>query len=127
MMKKKVFITALTCGLLAVAAAATAYAQMPGTAVRATIPFDFIVRGKTLPAGKYEIRRINDSPEELMITSLNNHELVMFETEPVDARKIPGDLNWFSIVTATLISSLKSWMVGSKQGVSYSLLARNVF
>ena len=88
-MRKKVFSAALTCGLLAVVAVATAYAQEPGTEVRARIPFDFSVRGKILPAGDYEIRRITDGPEGLIISSVNlNHDRVLFETEPVEARTI---------------------------------------
>jgi hypothetical protein len=88
MMRKKVFSAVLICGLLAVVTAATAYAQMPGTALRATIPFDFIVRGRILPAGKYEIRRIGDQPGGLIISSVNHlHEWAMFETESVEARK----------------------------------------
>jgi hypothetical protein len=89
MMRKKVFMTTLTCGLIAVVAAATAYAQLPGTALRATIPFDFSVRGKVLPAGEYEIKRITDEPGGLVISSLNDkHERVMFETIPVEAGSI---------------------------------------
>ena len=88
-MRKKVFSAALTCALLAGVAAATAYAQMPGTSLRATIPFAFSVRGKILPAGEYEIRRITDDPGSLIISSLNdNHERAIFETEPVEARQI---------------------------------------
>jgi hypothetical protein len=91
MMRKKVFSAALTCGLVAVVAAATAYAQLPGTALRATIPFDFSVRGKVLPAGEYEIRRITDDPDGLIISSLNdNHERAIFESIPVKARTIAG-------------------------------------
>jgi len=57
--------------------------------VRATIPFDFSVRGKILPAGDYEIRRITDEPNGLMISNLNdNHERILFDTAPVQARKI---------------------------------------
>ena len=89
-MRKKVFSAVLTCGLLAGVTAATAYAQMPGTALRATIPFDFSVRGKILPAGEYEITQINDSPEGLVIRNVNDkHDHVMFETESVEPRTIP--------------------------------------
>ena len=88
-MKKKIFRAALTCSLLTVVVAATAYAQLPGTAVRATIPFDFSVRGKILPAGDYEIRRITDEPGGLIISSLNDkHERILFDTAPVQARRI---------------------------------------
>ena len=88
-MRKKVLSAALIFGLLAVAAAATAYAQMPGTVIRATIPFAFSVKGRTLPAGDYEIRRITDEPDGLRISSVNDrHEAAIFETEPVEARRI---------------------------------------
>jgi len=90
-MKKKVLIAAVTCCFLALVAVATAYAQMPGTAIRATIPFAFSVRGKTLPAGEYEIKRITDSPDGLVIRNVNDkHDSVIFETESVEPRKIPN-------------------------------------
>jgi hypothetical protein len=90
MMKKKVLFAAVTCCFLALVAVATAYAQFPGTAIRATIPFAFSVEGKTLPAGEYEIKRITDSPEGLVIRNVNDkHDHVMFVTESVEPRKIP--------------------------------------
>jgi hypothetical protein len=89
MMRKKIFSAAIICSLFIVVGAATAYAQLPGTAVRATIPFDFSVRGKILPAGDYEIRRITDQPDGLMISNVNDkHEHAMFETEAVEAPRI---------------------------------------
>lgn len=88
-MRKKVFSVAVTCSLLAVVAVATAYAQLPGTEVRARIPFDFSVRGKTLPAGEYEIRRLGDEPGGLMISSVNRRgERAVFETEPVEPKNM---------------------------------------
>jgi hypothetical protein len=88
-MKKQIFGTLVTGCLLALMTAAPARAQISGTALRATIPFDFSVRGKTLPAGNYEIRRINDAPEGLVIRNVNDkHDHVMFETEPIGGRKI---------------------------------------
>jgi hypothetical protein len=88
-MRKKVFVAALTCGVLAVVAAVTAYAQLPGTAIRATIPFDFNVRGKILPAGEYEIKRVGDQPDTLVIAGINDkHEHAAFVTEPVEESKI---------------------------------------
>jgi hypothetical protein len=89
MMKKKVFSVMATCCVLALVGAATVHAQMPGTALRATIPFDFSVRGKTLPAGEYEINRLSEGPEGLEIFSTNDkHERAIFETEPVVATKL---------------------------------------
>ena len=51
-MKRKVFTVMATCCFLALGGAATAHAQLAGTTLRAMIPFDFSVRGKTLPAGE---------------------------------------------------------------------------
>ena len=59
--------------------------------MRVAIPFDFIVNGKTFPAGNYEIRRISDSPEGLIIQNANEkRDHAMFETEPVETMKIPN-------------------------------------
>ena len=73
-MKKQIFSAVVTGCLLALMIAVPAHAQMPGTTIRATIPFDFIVRGKTLPAGNYEKR-----------------DHVLFETEPVETMEIPNE------------------------------------
>ena len=90
-MKKHIFgALALGC-LLALMIAAPARAQAPGTTMRASIPFDFIVRGRTLPAGYYEIRRINDEPTGLVIQNINHRRAeAMFETEPVYSSKEPN-------------------------------------
>jgi hypothetical protein len=86
-MKKKVFSVMATCCLLT-AVAATAHAQLPGTALRASIPFEFSVRGTILPAGDYEIKRISDEPDGLIISSLSDkHEQALFETIPVEAAR----------------------------------------
>jgi hypothetical protein len=88
-MKKQLLVALATGCLIALTIAAPARAQLPGASVRATIPFDFIVRGKTLGAGKYEITRFSDSPNGFLIRNLdNNHDKAMFETEPFEERKI---------------------------------------
>lgn len=81
---KKLFSVMVIGVLLTLSIAATAQAQLPGTAIRASIPFDFIVRGRTLPAGNYEITRINDEPIGLLIRNVDHkRDKAMFETEPV--------------------------------------------
>ena len=90
-MKKQILGAVVTGCLLALMIAVPAHAQLPGTIMRVAIPFDFIVKGKTLPAGNYEIKRINDSPEGLIIRNANEkRDHVIFETEPVETRKIPN-------------------------------------
>ena len=80
---KKFFSVVVIGSVLIVLVAATAQAQLPGTAIRATIPFDFKVQGRTLPAGNYEIRRINDEPMGLLIQNVNHRrDEAMFQTEP---------------------------------------------
>ena len=84
-MKKRVFIVALSGCVLTLLLAASAYAQLPGAPLRANIPFDFNVRGKTLPAGEYEIRRIGDEANGLEVLNIHqNREHAMFDTEPVE-------------------------------------------
>ena len=63
---------------------ATAFAQLPGIPVRVNIPFDFQVRGTTLPAGEYEISRLSDESQVLEVANIHNrHEHVAIETDPV--------------------------------------------
>jgi len=86
----KKFFSIIATGSLLTLMAVAAQAQLPGTAIRASIPFDFIVRGKTLPAGKYEIKRINDEPGGLMIRNVDlKRDEALFETEPVYVTKSP--------------------------------------
>lgn len=88
---KKLFSVVGIGSVLILLAAAAAQAQMPGTAIRASIPFDFIVRGRTLPAGHYEIRRVSDEPMSLLIRNVDDkHNKALFETETVYMRGVPG-------------------------------------
>src|SRR5258705_5076881 len=90
-MKKQILGAVVTGCLLALMIAVPAHAQLPGTIMRVAIPFDFIVKGKTFPAGNYEIRRISDSPEGLIIQNANEkRDHVIFETEPVETSEIPN-------------------------------------
>jgi hypothetical protein len=87
---KRIFTAIVATAVLALAVTSPARAQLPGTSMRAYIPFDFIVNGKTLPAGNYEVRRITDAPEGLIIRSVNNkHDHAMFETESVQQNRMP--------------------------------------
>lgn len=88
-MKKFFGVLASGC-VLTLLLVGSAYAQVPGTAIRASIPFDFMVRGKVLPAGRYEITRINDEPTGLMIRNVNHRSWEsMFATEPMQEQRIP--------------------------------------
>jgi len=88
-MKKLLSVIAMGC-LLSLLLVGNVHAQLPGTEIRASIPFDFTVRGKTLPAGEYALTRIGDEPSGLLIRNVRDkREHIVFETEPKDARRIP--------------------------------------
>ena len=87
-MKKFFSVVAAGC-LLSLVLVGSTRAQLPGTEIRVQIPFDFTVKGKTLPAGEYEVRRINDEPIGLLIRNMHDkHDNVVFETEPKIDRSI---------------------------------------
>jgi hypothetical protein len=70
----------------------TAHAQMEGTVV-ATIPFEFIAAGKTLPAGTYTVSRAS-SGSELLISSRDNGVFVIpvvQDSTPVDTPLVSFD------------------------------------
>jgi hypothetical protein len=90
-MSKQFFSVAVICCVLVLVVPTFTFAQLPGIPLHAMIPFDFIVRGKSFPAGKYEVRRTNDSPETLEIQNVKTRETAMFNTDPVEARKTPGN------------------------------------
>ena len=89
-MKKLLGVMAAGC-LLTLFVVVGAHAQDPGTAIRVSIPFDFTVEKKTLPAGEYEVRRISDEPTGLLIQNVNHRRNeAMFQTEALDVRRIPS-------------------------------------
>ena len=88
-MKRFFGLMVASCLLTLLVMAGSARAQMPGTEIRASIPFDFTVRGQTLPAGDYELMRVTEDPSGLMLRKVDGkHEHVVFETEAVDIRDI---------------------------------------
>ena len=98
---KKLFAVVVTGCFLVLLIAGSAYAQFPGTSVRAAIPFEFVVQGTTLPAGTYEITRVTDEPVGLLIRNVDHRRYqAMFPTEPLDARRVPN----------------KSWLVFHRYG-----------
>src|ERR1043166_4891539 len=77
---KRIFIAIVATAALALAVTSSAVAQLPGTSMRAFIPFAFVVNGRTLPAGNYEVKRITEGPEGLIIRSVDDkHDHAVFE------------------------------------------------
>jgi hypothetical protein len=76
LLRSKTFFAAIILALGGLTAASSANAQFsPGMVMRATMPTSFIVGGKMMPAGRYQLRRLGTSasaePNQLLIT--DNH------------------------------------------------------
>jgi hypothetical protein len=84
----------LVVGLLIGIGNVTARAQglIDDTAIEADVPHAFSVKGKTLPAGKYTVKRLDDTqPNVLEIRSADGRTAVVFEAESVQANQIPSN------------------------------------
>ncbi len=68
-------------GAILLAVSGNAQAAMD-TVVKANVPFDFVVNGQTMPAGRYRIERDDLSPSLLLIRGdqKNNHSAVFVLT-----------------------------------------------
>lgn len=73
--------------LLTVGGGMVANAQIDtGVTIRGDVPFTFMVGDTTLPAGKYEIRALDDMPGVLELRSVNGLTAVVFDAENVVAK-----------------------------------------
>ena len=86
-MKKQLFAL-LGLGLLF--ATASAYAQT--VALKANVPFNFIVSGNTLPAGEYNIQSLSTIERVLVIRGSDKSQMVMANScasaKPSDTTKL---------------------------------------
>jgi hypothetical protein len=82
-MKKQTLRVALMFGLLLAMATATAHAQT-SLKITATIPFNFNVGDKVLPAGDYVIRRAPRSDKALVVESADGHASAVIITDAVE-------------------------------------------
>lgn len=68
-----------------------AQALIEGT-IEADVPFEFVVNNTLLPAGKYTLRRLDQTePQSLEIRSATGHKVVLFEAENAQTPEIPRD------------------------------------
>jgi hypothetical protein len=79
---KRNFFRLVVVSLFAVGFGAAAQAQEPDRLV-VNIPYDFVVSGKTLPAGKYDVKRNSESESHILSIS-NAENRVYIVTLPVD-------------------------------------------
>ncbi len=76
-MRKNIISAIAILSLVASIAMITAYAQSAG-GIKFEAPFEFTVGGKTLPAGKYSIQRLNFDTPLLVIRDEKNRGIMNF-------------------------------------------------
>ena len=81
--RKSLTLTAVILGL----SVGSAHAQE----VAVKVPFAFVVRGETLPAGDYVVQRVDQDPAVLMIRGVNARAFTIVLTSPADGRDPAGD------------------------------------
>jgi len=86
---KRNFFRWFVVSLLAIGFAAAARAQEPDRLV-VNVPYDFVVRGKLLPAGKYRVQRYsnNDLRQLVIIDAEHNTSVVTLSSQVRDAREL---------------------------------------
>ena len=74
------------------------------------VPYEFVVGGKTLPAGTYRINRLSDSSTgELALVNVDNHAGVLLNaTEWEDARAYEPKLQFQQIAGEHFLSTIQT-------------------
>ena len=92
-MKIQVIRMVVILGLLMGIGNASARAQtLNEYSIVADIPFSFVVRDTALPAGKYTVKRVDDTETHLLeIRSNKGRIAVVFEAQNAQANQIPRD------------------------------------
>lgn len=88
-MRKRTCIGLLMMSLYFTLAATAGYAQSDMT-LKAHVPFDFEVAGKTLPAGEYSVKQISESGSSLIIQSTDGRANVIVLSNEVEANAKPA-------------------------------------
>src|ERR1700761_6284981 len=92
-MKKQIMRALLGFALLTVLSA-SAYAQSDRR-MSVRIPFDFVVAGKQLPAGDYNVRHISkDSEKALLIQSVDGRNAAIVFTNAAQREPKRGELGF---------------------------------
>lgn len=92
-MIKHITWAAATAGILLALAVTPAHAQFSGGRLRGHVTFQFVVGGKTLPAGDYVVERVDrrTAQETLLIRSVDGRSSVLVRTSPVDIKGRQGE------------------------------------
>ncbi|MCM3873470.1 MAG: hypothetical protein ND895_22535 [Pyrinomonadaceae bacterium] len=106
--------------LLTVGGGIVANAQIDSDiTIEVSVPFPFVVDNTTLPAGKYEIRTIDDNTLSVLeLRSVNGHTSVVFETDaavtPDGQSATKTELVFDKVGGKDFLSQV--WLAGSSSG-----------
>ncbi len=90
-MKKQAAMAFMLLTLMVTLAVISVTAQTSSQFMRITIPFEFIIRGETLPPGVYTVKRASsDKPEVLLLSSTDGGSGVYILTNNVRAETRPS-------------------------------------
>ena len=93
---------------IALLAAACLPAAAQTQQLRLNIPFDFIVKGKTLPAGQYIAKRMGNIDDSVW-TIENAQGSAMFLTNPVESPAVAHNPSLIFLKTGDQYSLLQIW------------------
>jgi len=98
---KRYFVRILTAFLGIAALALTAKAQVPDQIV-INIPYEFVVAGKTLPAGTYRVNRATElNDRELVLSSFENRAALLVLPSEIDSAA--ADANCSRLMYSSLV------------------------
>ena len=88
-MKKQMLRIATSLSLFAVFCVC-AHAQSVKSGLRAHVPFDFRIEGKTMPAGDYTVTFVNreSNLQTILVKSADGHKACFVRATPVEARAV---------------------------------------
>jgi hypothetical protein len=90
-MRKKVMMALTMLSLIVTLAVTSANAQSGAHFMRIVIPFEFIIKGETLPPGVYIVKRASsEKPEMLLLSSIDGGSRVYILTNSLRAKTGPS-------------------------------------
>ena len=90
-MRKKVMMALTMLSLIVTLAVTSANAQSGAHFMRIVIPFEFIIKGETLPPGVYIVKRASsEKPEMLLLSSTDGASRVYILTNSLRAKTRPS-------------------------------------
>jgi hypothetical protein len=115
-MKKQAYSIIAIASLLIVSSVAPAYAQS-GAKMKATIPFDFALNDKTIPAGDYIVEPVQfGSQLALRMRDVNGHTTATVPTRPVQASEFQAEARLVFHRYGDQYFLSEAWTAGERTG-----------